>query len=314
MPEINSKIKGTLLGTFIGDSLGRPFEGFAPTHIVDQIKNKSIAELLQIGKGRYTDDTQMTIAMAESLIENNGLDQDALIKKFVDAFEPSRGYGVSLSIVLEQVAEGVDWREANRAVFPEGSFGNGASMRIAPLACYFWNESIDAVWNKAIASSEITHAHPQGYLMAAVQAVNIHFLLNNDELNPSRINDHITYLGKKLETAQVSLCKKLEWIANNFQSHKRNSDILINLGNNVLAEESVFSSFFLFLNSYETPEKCFRRAISLGGDTDTIGAMTGALLGSFHGDSAFPQQWLDELEQGEKGLDYLVSLADKFLK
>ena len=94
---------GALLGTFVGDALGMPFEGLPrpsiPRH-VEMIEAR-------LGRGTYTDDTQMMIALAESLIARGRVDIEHLARAFLDAYEPERGYGGGTRRVLELWRAGV---------------------------------------------------------------------------------------------------------------------------------------------------------------------------------------------------------------
>jgi poly(ADP-ribose) glycohydrolase ARH3 len=88
--------RGALLGTFTGDALGMKFEG-APSAAIPERLDMLDAPL---GRGTYTDDTQMTIALAESLLEHGGVDEEALGRAFADAHDPRRGYGSGTTEVL----------------------------------------------------------------------------------------------------------------------------------------------------------------------------------------------------------------------
>lgn len=83
------------------------------------------------------------------------------------------------------------------------------------------------------------------------------------------------------------------------------------LGNDSSAPNSVPTAIYSFISHSNNFEDAVTFAVSLGGDTDTIGAMTGAISGAYHGKSGIPQRWLDVLENGEKGRDYIEDLAGK---
>lgn len=108
-----------------------PFEGAPPAAVPERLEMVAA----RLGRGSYTDDTQMAIALAESLLDRGGVDELALGRAFADAHDPSRGYGSGTTEVLRLVRAGVHPREAARlALGGQGSFGNGAAMRIAPVA------------------------------------------------------------------------------------------------------------------------------------------------------------------------------------
>ncbi|MBC8140895.1 MAG: ADP-ribosylglycohydrolase family protein, partial [Armatimonadetes bacterium] len=83
------------------------------------------------------------------------------------------------------------------------------------------------------------------------------------------------------------------------------------LGSSIEAHESVPAALYSFLRHPESFEGAVSFAVRLGDDTDTVGAMTGAIAGAFHGYAGIPQKWLRPLENGAKGRDYTLSLADR---
>jgi poly(ADP-ribose) glycohydrolase ARH3 len=85
--------------------------------------------------------------------------------------------------------------------------------------------------------------------------------------------------------------------------------IIEHLGNASTALNSVPTAIYCFLSHPRSFKEALIFAVSLGGDTDTIAAMTGAISGAYHGRKALPSQWLSDLENGEKGRDYIEDLA-----
>jgi ADP-ribosylglycohydrolase len=81
------------------------------------------------------------------------------------------------------------------------------------------------------------------------------------------------------------------------------------------AAEAVACALWSFVCCQDDPEECIIRAVSLGGDTDTVAAMAGALAGALHGTSWIPRRWFDQMEnQPEVGRDYLIRLARQLAK
>ena len=83
------------------------------------------------------------------------------------------------------------------------------------------------------------------------------------------------------------------------------------MGNGVRTSEAVAASLWAFLRYGDSPEECLVRAVSFGGDTDTIGAMTGAQLGSLHGTSSIPGRWYNQIENRRHGRDHMIKLAQE---
>ncbi|MCU7833821.1 MAG: ADP-ribosylglycohydrolase family protein [gamma proteobacterium symbiont of Taylorina sp.] len=114
------------------------------------------------GKIRYTDDTQMSLDVAQSLLEQGKVEQAHLASKFASYYRWSRGYGSGAAKMLKKIRIGKAWHEVNRSVFPQGSYGNGAAMRTPIVALYFYDnreEMLSAVQKV----SEITHCHPLAF-------------------------------------------------------------------------------------------------------------------------------------------------------
>ena len=122
--------------------------------------------------GVFTDDTEMALALSVSLIERGALNPKhcaATYARFFDA-EPRRGYGPAVSKILAMLYAEGDYRDTGRAVYAEGSFGNGGAMRIAPVGLAFRNAG-DAVLREAVGSALLcTHVHPDAVDGAFIQA------------------------------------------------------------------------------------------------------------------------------------------------
>jgi poly(ADP-ribose) glycohydrolase ARH3 len=157
---------GCLLGLALGDALGAPHEGGLLERLVWRLIGKTKA-----GEARWTDDTQMALDVAESLIEAGGLDPDALAKRFAKSYRWSRGYGPSTTKVLKRIRRGEDWRRASTAIYRDGSFGNGAAMRAPVTGLFFASRPLDELIEAAKLSARITHAHPIGVEGAVLVAV-----------------------------------------------------------------------------------------------------------------------------------------------
>ena len=158
------RVMGSLLGLALGDAFGAPYEGgLLERAIWAVIGNRN-------GKRRWTDDTQMSIDVAESLVKRRGVDPDDLARRFARSYRWSRGYGPGAATVLKRIRRGRPWQSAVRSVFPNGSFGNGGAMRAAPIGAYFSGRT-DRIIAEARASAAVTHAHEEGQAGAAAVAL-----------------------------------------------------------------------------------------------------------------------------------------------
>lgn len=266
----------------------------------------------------FTDDTEMTLALAASLIERGALDAmhcAATYSRFFVA-EPRRGYGPAVSKILALLAAGGDYRTTGRAVYPEGSYANGGAMRIAPVGLAFRNAG-DPVLRQAVASALLcTHVHPDAVDGAFVQAKAVAELASTAD---SGDLDTACFLAGLSSLAQSAVVReKLEFViqarAQDWADERLLSSVCTpnEYGQQfqIHAAEAVACALWAFVCAPHEPEECIIRAVSLGGDTDTVGAMAGALAGALHGSSWFPRRWYDQMEnQPAVGRDYLIGLA-----
>jgi len=290
---LKSKFIGSLLGTAVGDAMGAEYEGL-PCKI----------NFVRMGAGRYTDDTQMMIGVAESLIENRGFNGKHMAYTFIKNFDPSRGYGPGPPAVFRWISSGDDWDKASQRLFGgKGSFGNGAAMRIAPVGCFYYDNP-DKLREVACRSSQITHSHELGKRGALLQAYAVALAINSGPFLDRG------YFLRRLQgfVENEVYKKKLKIIEDLIISKPSKYRVVKELGNGVEAFNSVPTAIYCFIRSKSFQEAVLY-AISLGGDTDTIAAMTGAISGAFYGVESIPDEWKNKLEDKEKGKSYIEKLA-----
>jgi poly(ADP-ribose) glycohydrolase ARH3 len=292
--------RGALLGTFVGDALGMPFEGAEHTAIPVEVEMVAARR----GRGTYTDDTQMMIALAESLIERGQIEAEHLARAFQQAYDPDRGYGGGTRRVFELWAAGTPVAEAAGQVFDgRGSRGDGAAMRIAPVAVRFAAEPA-RLRDEASASARVTHTHPVGVDGAVVQAAAIAAALRDEDILEAatavaatrEMTDGLRSVAELLTTARPEP-----------------GEVHARLGSSSDAREAVCAAIYAAL-AQPTFEQAVRFAVRLGGDTDTVAAMTGAISGAVHGKSSIPADWLQALEDGDRGRTYVEQLATRLLE
>jgi len=290
------RARGALLGTFVGDALGMPFEQADPAGVPERIEMVDA----RLGRGTYTDDTQMMIALAEALLDCGRIDAVALGHRFAAAHDPRRGYGSGTTRVLELVRSGVHPHEAARAAFGgEGSRGNGAAMRVAPVAVRYAHD-IAAMAEAARASALVTHAHPAAIDAAVIQAHAVAAALNGEPA-----------LDAAMAAASTSaLADRLLTAARLLPGRPPPAEVAAALGNGSTGHESVPCAIYA-ATAHDSLEAAITFAVRCGGDTDTIAAMTGAIAGARGGAGAIPARWRDALEDGPKGRGYVERLADR---
>lgn len=150
----------SLDGLSVGDAFGERF--FGPPRSIEQRINER--QLPTERPWKWTDDTAMAISLVEVLEAHGTVNREALALAFARRFraEPDRGYGRGAYDILSDLDRGTPWQVAAQQVFDgQGSMGNGAAMRVAPLGAYFAGD-LDRVIIEADRSAEVTHAHPDG--------------------------------------------------------------------------------------------------------------------------------------------------------
>ena len=288
------RARGALLGTFVGDALGMPFEGLRPDVIPVAVEMVEARR----GRGTYTDDTQMMIALAESLIERGQVDEQHLAGAFLAAYDPGRGYGGGTRQVFALWTAGAPVAAAAGRLFGgNGSRGNGAAMRIAPVAVCF-REDPERLRAEAARSARVTHRHPVGVDGAVVQAAAIGAALRDEDV-----------LEAARGAAQTEpLRARLEDVGTVLVDRQDPQQVRAQLRSSSDAAESVCAALYSAL-AHPTFEAAVRFAVRLGGDTDTVAAMAGAITGARHGARSIPRPWLEALEDGERGRGHVEQLA-----
>jgi ADP-ribosyl-[dinitrogen reductase] hydrolase len=295
---LRDRYRGALLASAAGDALGATLEFMTRDAIerqYGQLRDIVGGGWLHVAPGEITDDTQMALCIARSLVERQGFDADDVAARFV-AWHASRpkDIGNTTAHALEQLARGVPWQTAGQhthVTLRPRDASNGSIMRCAPLALY---ARADPAQNARLATdaSRITHANP--LCVAASVALNaaIAALLDDPSADARAIASDAT------DNAQLRAALA--------EIPQRDASSL-DAGGYVLA---TMQSAFWAVTQHATLEDAIIAAVNLGDDADTTGAVAGALAGARWGMSAIPERWLDVLQPR----DELLTLADGLLE
>ena len=253
----------------------------------------------------YTDDTALTFALAESLLHRGHLDLDHVAATFAATYmgEPHRGYGAATARLLTQVAAGTDWRTAAAAQFGgEGSFGNGAAMRVTPIALHAGGV-VDVAARLGRRSATVTHTHREAVDAAGVQAAAVALALGDGAANGGK--GLIEELVRFAETPALGAA--LERITPLIPGRSP-ADVAATTGTGVAAVEAVPAAIAAACLNPDSFTGTIHFAIRMGGDTDTVAAMAGAISGARLGEGAIPEAWLGQVEGAQEARE----LADRF--
>lgn len=295
------KYQGSMLGLALADAMGAPYEGGPLERFAWRLIGKT-----RDGKMRWTDDTQMSLDLAESLISFPELNPDDLAQRFAASYQWSRGYGPGAARLLKKIAKGTPWQEANRLVFSNGSFGNGGAMR-APVIGLFYKNRIDEISMAAKQSALITHAHDLGQEGAVAIAQATAAVLKGAEWQ--EVFESVTHACESSQFhPRIEIAK--HWLTSSHVPTAR--EVARQLGNGVAAIESCVTAIYIgcrFLKRPFLEMTDFSR--ELRGDVDSISSMSGAIWGAARGIGELPANYLEQLEAKEKIMDVASMLFAK---
>lgn len=268
----------SLRGLTLGDAFGERYFG-QPGDAWHRIKMRYVSE----APWNWTDDTAMALSIYRSLRDYGRIDQEELALFFAaeHRIEPARGYGRGAHEVLTAISAGRGWRQPAAELFGEGSCGNGAAMRVAPIGAYFADD-LEKVVSEARLSAEVTHAHPDGIAGAVAVALAAAFVLRDLSGQAllsevfHRIPEGHTHQGIQKALA-LAADTPLDTVVKTLGS-----------GQEVLASDTV--PYVLWCTAHyggDLREALWRTVEGLG-DRDTTCAMVGGILGTAR---PFPEDW-----------------------
>ena len=298
------RARGAAVGAAIGDALGMPLE-FGPRRPADRLVRDMVSGRLPAGT--FTDDTEMALALADSLLAHRPLDPTDLARRFVGWLQSAPSdVGIHTRNVLSRFAARQPWEEAVAAAQRQrpDSAGNGSVMRCWPVALVHWND-LDSLLAGSRLQSRVTHPHPECEAASVFVNALIYGLLHG--LPPAGAVD------RALEAVDVPapLRAAIE------QAPSRSRDELQNSG---WVRHTVESAVWGLLTT-GTFEEALVQVVNLGNDADTAGAVAGALAGAAYGMDAIPLRWRQVLH-GEwppgSGARWqtndLIALADRLTR
>jgi ADP-ribosyl-[dinitrogen reductase] hydrolase len=284
----SDRVRGVLLGLACGDALGRPVEFSSAAQI--EAKHGQLTEMVGQGTwnqpaGTITDDTEQALCIARSLVKQQDFDPGDIAERFVtwydsDPFDIGRMTMRSLS----RLKHGDDWDEAGHVVWeqsPEGqNAGNGSVMRCPPLAIPYVDD-----WERLVEvsrqSSQITHADPRCTDGCAILNLTLAGFLEDTD---APLQDALDDVGSDTPEELMAALRPL--------TRGETPDTLETSGYVVHSLQTALHDGL----SAESAEDAIVTAVNRGGDTDTIGAIAGAVAGARFGASTLPDRWLTALD------------------
>lgn len=341
MPQLNrlDRARGCLLGLAVGDALGAPLEGLTAQQIrahygqvVDYVdgarawKKKPYRWRLP---GLYSDDTQQALVLADVLLDDERIDPDHVADLYVRLANPRgsymgahRGIGRSFRQVINSLEHGASPRHSGQT-----SAGIGAAMRIAPVGIYYAGQP-EALFDAVMDASLITHRDIRSLAGAMAVAHAVYRLAAGALRDPS----FLLWLAADVARAEDRIAAEYASLVTSIDEHCHSISRAIAHAESVidLPRDRALAALVDEANRHGSEPKCkrptmgfppaciptclyilmttdcFREAaidiVNLGGDTDSAGAILGAMAGTHYGISGIPQSWLASL-QNREGID-----------
>lgn len=356
IPTSMEKCKGAMLATAIGDALGWPIEQRSK----NKVKKPKVSDFFvewtrncsrpayhdeRILPGEYSDDTQMTLAVARSIIAGDW-EKHLAEKELPYWLQYERGGGGALLKAARSVKEKkVQLWQSNYTKDYFNAGGNGAAMRILPhIIAAQNNQDLSTLMLDVIKDTLITHGHPRAFLGATCYAYALGFLLKKDAvleygelvsalidgqrvwgafLKPEMLgywisiaNQHAGFnFAQVWEATSDNMVRQLDYIKTVLKKGLMIDDtkVLTDLGcfSNVngAGDVAALAAIYLASRYANNPALGIKvPAFSFGADTDTIASMTGGLLGMLSGTSWIPAEW-----KRVQDYDCLVQIAELLL-
>ncbi|MDT9690426.1 ADP-ribosylglycohydrolase family protein [Streptomyces sp. P9(2023)] len=276
----------SLRGLAVGDALGSQF--FVPVNY-PLLKRRELPS----GPWQWTDDTEMACSVLAVLVRHERIDQDALARSFAEHHDFDRGYGPAVNRMLRLIREGADWRELAAALFNgQGSWGNGAAMRIAPLGAWYADDPEQAT-HQAEISAYTTHQHREAVVGA--MAVAAAAALAADPAGPPKPTDLLDGVIALVPRSAVGAGLRRARDMLDYGDAGTVAAVL-GSGRRTTAHDTVPFALWSAARALGDYEQVFWTTAQVGGDVDTTCAIAGGVVAAGTA-GAPPAAWLERTEE-----------------
>lgn len=319
--KAEDRVTGLLLGCAVGDALGMPVEGLdnhltlRAIHRLGGIRDflapqpHVLRSLRRLRPGCWTDDTQLTLAVARAIVMSEGqMDYDEMAEAHIRAFETLelRGWDATTKQACRRLAQGTSRARSGKL----GGAGNSVAAKIAPVAAYSFlrGDTREQLLNHCLSVGMMTHYDPRAVVGAYLIALLVRdALASNRKWDPSP--ERYSELIEEARWAEDALSRTLGVSDDPISQHLAELCDALDVESDELAELcNGATSYACYSVSYVVALLCGRpwefeegvvAAVNGGGDTDTNGAMVGAILGAAYGARKLPKRYADKVEEAE---------------
>jgi DNA ligase (NAD+) len=308
------RYRGSIVGLAVGDALGHPTEFVSSVAAIHARWGGPVVDFQRAGShpaGTFTDDTQMTIAVARGLIRSGHADLDAMMKTLGEEFvawarspENNRAPGGTCLRGCSALKNGVAWRLAGVA----DSKGCGAAMRAAPVGLYFADD-IDMMIRVAAAQSALTHRHPTGIASGVAAAAAVAHVLRTGSLEgildftrdcvAKLDRDLLLELGCHPPLADAIGNREMLAALDDTRAalEKETDDVCSLLGGAWVGESAVATALWCVLKANGDFQESIVRGANSSGDSDSIATIAGSITGALHGLAGIAERYRTGVEK-----------------
>lgn len=306
---MKTRLRGCILGTAIGDAVGLPREGLTPQRAAKLFGDKPLSQRLFLGRGLCSDDTEHTVMTALALLD--GDDSPATfahnfarrLRWWFLRFPAGVGFGTARACLKL-------WIGFSPAHSGVKSAGNGPAMRSALLGVVA--DSPEALKALVAASTAVTHADDRARQGAELVATAAYLVSREGQtsLNGSEILEALRPIATDEELAH-NMGLVQEALRNGDQPEALAKQLHLHRGVSGFVNHTVPIAIYCWVAHRGSYRDAVESAVCLGGDSDTVAAITGALAGSELGADAIPEAWLQNLAEWPCGRRWLTTLCDQ---
>lgn len=282
MKNIQDRALGAFVGLAVGDALGAPVEFKEPGEF-KPVTDYAYSYVWQIQPGYWTDDTSMALCLAESIIHKNTVDPDDILQRFVRWYVHGENSSTDRCFDIGSTTRSNIKRYMDQGVYTPApniawQSGNGGIMRLSPVAVRYWQDA-EQTSRLSVLQSQTTHGSDECVKCAAELGKLLARAIQGQpvwqELNQKLENYPVTKISNSGQASTTLLAA--QWCVATTQNF----------------------------------EDAVCKAVNLGGDADTIGAVTGQIAGGIYGLSGIPERWKQGLYDYARLLDLAQMLFDQ---
>ena len=303
------RFTGALIGCAVGDALGAPVEGWSRERIAPLgCISDGYRPLRDYPFGQYTDDTQLTMAIAKSLVACGRVDGADIARELVELWQSGEivGAGPVADRAVRRLMEGVDWQEA---ALTDDLPLNGAAMRIAPIGLWDCDRQ-DLLAEDVAVASIVTHRHPLAVAAALAVATAVVQAVTTDRIDTQRFLDAV---AGSVDDGSPEFARHIRQLPDWLQLAEDDALAAIaetgprgnhrGFGIPAMAEPTALVALYAFLKSPGDFMATLDTTLGIGGDVDTIAAIACAISGAHNGIGAIPKHLVADVKDSAEIMD-----------